>query len=306
MLTALTAIPLTILGAGTDLPIIVVALLLAPALSLRRSPRYLAIALIAACLAIILYRSGLTPRNDRNWLTPLSVLPRCTLEADTLTIQDVRAFAWRPDLSFDPAWEMRSYPLSALRGVDLILEPFEHNPLMAHTMLSFDFAEHGRLLLSIEARQEVGERYGAIPGGLNQFELIYIFMDEQDGLGIRAHKRHELYSFPAVADPIRLRAFLLALCATANNLRDTPRFYRIVRDNCTTAWIQQADALAATPIGLQLDAILSGRVARLLHARGGIDTDLPYDQAKARFRIDHHIIENLGRDDFSARIRVAE
>ena len=207
------------------------------------------------------------------------------------------------DGTADPRWETRRYALAKLRGVDLVLEPLPGSSLMAHTMLSFDFGDDGRIVLSIEARKEEGEDYNALHGGLNRFELIYVFLDERDAYAARVHAGHELYAFPADVEPLRLRAFLLALCATTNNLRDQPRFYQIIRDNCTTAWIQHADHLSNRPAGLQLDTVFTGRVARLLHARGGLATDLSYDEACVRFRVDHRVLAALENPEFGAAIR---
>lgn len=275
----------------------------AVALVARRRKRWFAAAIAIACLAIIGWRATLIPRNDRDWLPEYAQQPGLTLDGDRVTISNVRDSRWSTPLDVQHAWVTRTYSLSNLRGLDLIVEPFPQSPLMAHTMLSFDFGPDGRVVLSIEARREIGEKYGSIPGGLNQFELTYLFLDERDALGLRALRGDTLYAFPARVTPLKLRAFFLSLAATAENLRTSPRFYRIIRDNCTTAWLQSADMLDTNPVGLQLDSILNGRLARLLHARGLMATHLSYEQAKERFRIDDRVLEFRDDPEFSTRIR---
>ncbi len=294
---------LTILGSGTMLPWIVIALGLLGLAMRKRKIRWGFGAGALLCIAIVGVRAARSPSNDRVWEEHLSTAPSVSIEGDTITIEGVRNFEWNADGSFTPAWETRTYELSNLQGVDLLLEPFGPADLMAHSMLSFDFAHEGRLLLSIEARREQGEEYGIVPGGLNNFELIYILQTEQDGIGQRAHRGHNMYAFPIKNNPLRLRAFFLALCSTTNHLQHTPRFYRVVRDNCTTAWIQHADHLSNKPLGLQLDTILTGRVAHMLHNLRFIETDLPYKEMMEHFRIDHLVIEALEHEDFSTRIR---
>ena len=303
LLFGVAAVLLTILGAGTPVPTLLIGVAIAAGIAMRRPPRWIVLAAAAACIGVVAYRATLTPSNDRDWETQTSIMPTIALDADTLTIDAVRNFAWRDGETFDASWETRIYTLSNLRGLDMILEPFPYSPLMAHTMLSFDFGPEGRLVLSIEARKQRGERYGAIAGGLNQFELIYLFLDERDALGVRAHQGAELYAFPVRVEPLRLRAFFLNLCSTAQNLRERPRFYRIIRDNCTTAWLQHSDHLAVQPVGLQPDSILNGRIGRLLHERGGMLTDLSYEEAKAGFRVDRRVLELLEEPAFSERIR---
>ena len=297
------ALLVTVLGVGSLLPGFVIGAGVVGLVVFRKRVRWSFGVALALCLAVVVWRSGATPRNDRAWQEQLTVAPTVSIDGATVTIEGVRDFEWRADGSYDARWETRRYGLDKLRAVEMVLEPFSYTPLMAHTMLSFDFGEDGRILLSIEARKEIGETYNPVIGGLNRFELIYLFLDERDAFGVRAHKGHELYSFPVVVDPLRLRAFFLALCTTANNLREAPAFYHIIRDNCTTAWVQQADHLAVRPAGLNIDTVLNGRIARMLHRKGAIDTDLPYEEARERFRIDGRVLESLGDPDFSEAIR---
>ncbi|MEL6330244.1 MAG: DUF4105 domain-containing protein [Planctomycetota bacterium] len=304
-LWAVAAVVLTIAGAGTDLPLFAIIVTVVLVFTSRGLSRLSMAGVLAACMALVVARWTATPRLDRPWQPQLERQASAIVEGDRLTIRDVRDFRWNPDGSFEPSWTTREYSLASLRGIEMILEPFPANPLMAHTMLSFDFGEDGRLLLSIEARKEIGEDYGAIKGGLNRFELMYIFLDERDAYGIRAHEDKQLYAFPIRADALRLRAFLLSLCATANILQTQPRFYQIVRDNCTTAWIEHSDALAEQPLGLQLDTVFNGRIARRLHAAGEVETDLSYEEAKRLFRIDDRVLDCLDSPDFSDCIRAA-
>lgn len=299
------AVVLMVLGVGSLIPGAVLALAVVGLIAFRKRLRLTFAVGVALCLAIVVWRASISPRNDRNWSADVSLLPTVTMDAgtDLITIEGVRNFRWRDDGSHEPNWETRTYHLSNLQGVDLILEPFTYSSLMAHTMLSFDFGADGRVILSIEARKEVGEAYNPITGGLNQFELIYLFIDERDALGARAGKGHELYAFPTRFHALKHRAFFLSLCAAANNLHTKPQFYHIIRHNCTTVWIEHSDHLSPNPIGLSLDAVLNGRIGRLLHARGIINTDLPYEQAKARHRIDERVTPFIDSPEFSQRIR---
>ena len=282
---------------------------------LRFRPRLAAAGLVgttaaAIVLAIIANR---TPRNDRDWETPVSRLPRSTVDGATLTVHDLRDFEWHagpaqlnggePEITFTQRWTERTYDLADLRGVDLIVEPFNLSGLMAHTMLSFDFGEAGRLLLSIEARKEKGERYGALRGGLNTYELIYVFATEEDALTLRARKGYELIAYPTDTDPLWLRAFLLSLAAEANILREHPRFYHTTRDNCTSAWIRRADALTPDRLGTQFGTLFPGLLDRLLADRGMLAIDGDITDARRTHRIDKAVIEHAGDPDFSLAIR---
>lgn len=299
----MAALVLTILGVGSLIPGFVLALGLVGLVVFKSKVRGTFAIILALCAGVFLWRTALQPSHQRDWQPPLENLARPVIEDDTVVLHGVRNFSWKSETDYQPAWETRRYHLSNLRSVDLLFEPFAYSSLMAHTMMSFDFGEDGRLVLSIEARKEVGEEYDAILGGLNQFELIYLFLDEKDALGQRAHRGHELYAFPIRAEPLHLRAFFLSLCSSTDNLLRKPRFYHIIRHNCTTTWLEHADLISNEPVGFRLESILNGLIVELLHKRGLIDTDLSYDEARQAFRIDPQILDALSDQDFSAAIR---
>ena len=251
------------------------------------------------------------PRNDRDWWVETSRLPRIEIEGDTATIHDLRRFEWR-EAGFEAAWEARRYDLRRLEQVELMVEPFGPSRLLAHTMLGFDFGDQGRLVVSIEARKEKGESYGLLAGALRQFEIVYLFLDERDALVGRAVKRgSRLYAFPVRARPEAIRRLFLELAATANDLHETPRFYRSLFDNCTTAWVRHVDRHLVgqngepldAPIGLRLETLFPGLTPNLLYDTGFMATDLPFEDALARFRIDERVRRHASHPEFSRLIR---
>ncbi len=105
------------------------------------------------------------------------------------------------------------------------------------------------------------------------------------------------------SNPIHLRAFFYGLAASANNLKEAPRFYHILRYNCTTVWIQQADPIGVNPLGFRLESVLNGLIAKLLLDKGAVETDLNYEEAKEKFRIDGKVLDYDGTAEFSDWIR---
>lgn len=293
---------LSILFSGWLVPILIASLIIAITVW-RRRLRWYAVLCFGLFFMIFFVLSFRTPQQDRNWEEPLTVLPHCTIDGTILTIEHVRNFNWRSRDDYDARWETRSYDINKLRGIDMIVQPFGWGDLTAHTMLTFDFGDDGHLLLTIEARRIDGQSWGPVAGILNEFELIYIFADERDALGVRAIQGHEFYGLPTVTDPLWRRAFLLSLCTTSNSIARRPRFYHTLRDNCTTEWLRAVDKLSGRFIGIQIDTILNGRIGRLLHRTGAVDTDLSYEDARRHFRLDQRVLQHLGDPDFSNRIR---
>ena len=58
-------------------------------------------------------------------------------------------------------------------------------PYIAHTLISFGFADGRFLTFSIEIRKEKGESFSAIGGFFKHFEMSLIAADERDILGVR-------------------------------------------------------------------------------------------------------------------------
>jgi len=291
--------------ATTSPPVIGIAMLVALVAGVIVRRR---IALPAGTLALLLIITVWfvlrQPSHDRNWADDVAVLARTTIEGDTLTIDGVRNFVRFPDGQYTERWETRSYDLRRLRGVDLMVEPFAATDAVAHTMLSFDFGDDGRFILSIEARKEKGGSYGPVAGALRQYELIYTFLDERDALLVRAYAGARLYCYPARSRPDRLRRFLSTMCDAANEVQDAPQFYHIINDNCTTVWLKHlANTIQDDDIFFNPIIVLNGRIGWLLHNEGVLDTELAYDEAKERFRIDQRVLEHADHPNLSVIIR---
>ncbi len=272
----------------------------------RPHARWIGLGALALWLMVLGWREALTPQLDRDWDPAVARLPTIAVDesARIVTIGDVRNFEWGPEGIRRERWVERRYALADLRGVELLVEPFPGSRLLAHTMLSFDFGDAGRIVLSIEARKERGERYGPIPGALNQFELAYCFVDERDALTTRAITLdRRLEAYPLRARPETLRPFLLDVLAAADELSRTPRFYHIIMDNCTTAWIRHADQSAGSDFGIGVDTILNGRVAPMCHRRGLLAMDGTFEEIRERCRIDDLVVRHADAPDFAARIR---
>src|SRR4030095_2145798 len=105
---------------------------------------------------------------------------------------------YRSEFDFTPHWETRTYDLSQVRGLDLFMSYWD-SPLIAHTIMSWEFDDGNHLAISIETRKERGESYSAVRGFFRQYELYYVVADERDVIGVRTDYRGErvdLYSLP--------------------------------------------------------------------------------------------------------------
>jgi hypothetical protein len=244
------------------------------------------------------------PSNDRDWSPEYAEIPWAEINGDEVTIHNFRSCDYRSTTDFTVRWETKIVHLSKLRGIDLFVTHWG-SPHIAHTLLSFDFGDEGRVCTSVETRCERGETYSAVGGLFRQFELCYVIGDERDLIGVRTnHRRGEdVYLYPLVqTNPEKYRALFLTYVRSANELRKHPRWYHAAMDNCTTTIqvIAQASGFASA---WNWRIFLNGHLDELLYKRGTISSALTFHETKARAHINARA-RNVGSGrEFSERIR---
>ena len=267
--------------------------------------RVLGLAVVAICFAVVLaWWLTLKPRQDRDWKPEVAVLGSAIIEGDRVTVRNVRNFDYRTEREFTPRYETRSYGLPKLRGVDLFVT-YWGSPSIAHPILSFDFAEEGRLCFSIETRSQRGQSYSAIGGLYRQFEQIYIASDERDVIRLRSNFREgeDVYLYRFNASPETARGVFLEYIRTLNELHERPRWYNAIKNNCTTAIRSQRTAAERAPWDWRI--LANGYADEMLYERGAIDRlSLPFEELKRRSHINSRARAANDAPDFSERIRI--
>src|SRR5690606_41625209 len=90
----------------------------------------------------------------------------------------------------DECGEARRYSLAAIRSIDLALSYWSHAAI-AHTLVSFGFADGDYLVFSVEIRRKNNDRFSELGGFFRQYELSIVAADERDILQVRTNVRHE-------------------------------------------------------------------------------------------------------------------
>lgn len=247
--------------------------------------------------------SAIPPRNDRPWLPETELTAWAEIVGDRITLHNVRNFAWRTPTDFTPHWESRTYHLSQLRHLDLVMT-YWGSPHVCHTMLTFDFGAAGRICVSIEARREEGEEYSALAGMFRRYELIYVFADERDVVRLRTRIRpdNDVYLFRLTATPAVAQTMFLDYLHTANALRRRPAWYHSLLTNCSTT-IRQHVRRAEVPDPWDWRMLANGHVDGRLYDFGYVSRDLPQAELKRRSLITPAARAADASPDFSDRIR---
>ncbi len=276
---------------------------LTAAASLATPRRWLAVAVYAAAFALFLaWWATITPTNDRNWTPDVARAVTATIDGDRLVVENVRNFAWRSDTDFDQRWEQRTYNLSHLTDVDLIMS-YWAGEAIAHTIVSFGFDDGARLAFSIETRKESDESYSPLAGFFKQYELALIAADERDVVRVRSNIRGEdVRIYRLRMTPANARVLMREYVDTANDLARTPRFYNTLTSNCTTLVFGMVRVIHP---GVPLDArvLLSGYLPNYAYDLGATDTSVSFETLRDLSKIrDKAALTDLD-PDFSTRIR---
>jgi hypothetical protein len=264
--------------------------------------RWRVVALYGACFAVVFgCWATLQPSNDRDWSDDVARTASGSVEGNRLVVRNVRNFVWRSDTDFDARWETRGYDLDELIGIDLIMSYWAGEPI-AHTILSFGFADGQQLAFSIVIRKARTEAYSALAGFFRDYELAFIAADERDVVGVRTNVRGEdVRIYRLRMAPGQARALLLEYVAEANDLARAPRFYNSLTTNCTTQIIRMVRVLQPDLLPLDYRMLLSGYVPDYVYDRGELDTGMSFAALRERSHIRGKA--NSTDPDFSRKIR---
>jgi hypothetical protein len=257
-----------------------------------------------AILAVVFsgWWATVLPRNDRDWLPDVAETATAVLDGDRLTIHNLRNFDYRSETDFTARYEDRTVDLSKLRGVDLFLV-YWGSPLIAHTIMSWDFEGSPPIAISIETRKEGKEQYSAIAGFFRQYEILYVVADERDLVRLRTNYRGENVFLYRLNVPLDVaRALLLDYVATINGLRDRPEWYNALTENCTTT-IRMHTRRINNAGAFDWRMLANGYLDEMLYERGLVYTGMPFAELKTLSSVDWRGKAADQDPAFSERIR---
>lgn len=258
-------------------------------------------------VAILTWWFFISPSNERQWQRDVTKLAYATFDGGTVTVHNIRNFDYRSEFDYQPAYYTKTYDLNKLEGVDLIAV-YWMGPVIAHTIISFNFGGNEHLAVSIEARKERSEGYSTIKGFFRQYELIYIVADERDVIRLRTNYRQnppeEAYLYRLQGPQQNARHLFLEYLEKINELNDNPEFYNTLLDNCTTAiWLRTRINPEHLPFSWKI--LLSGYVPEYLYESERLDSRIPFSELQKQAHINGRAQAADQASDFSTLIRTA-
>jgi len=270
---------------------------------LRRRLIVLGFVAAAALLPFVYVQIFEHPSNERDWSPDQKVLARAKIAGDSVTIENLRNFAYRTDAEFVEKYETRGYDLRKLDSMWFVVERFGAAPAIAHTLLSFGFGDE-YVAVSVEIRKERGEIYSPLKGLLRQYELMYVLADERDVVGLRTNfRRDPVYLYPVRTTPELMRRVFVEMLERANKLAAQPEFYNSLTNNCTTNIVGHVNTIAPRSIPFSYKMVLPAYSDQLAYDLGLIPVDQPFETIRAAHRIDALAQQHPVGPDFSRIVR---
>lgn len=244
------------------------------------------------------------PQQNRRWQPQLAVLPYAEMTAEGVTIRNVRQCRWKSGTEAvvkHRDWRIR---WDDVQTTDFIMVPFPDSPYLAHTMFSFGLTGGRQIVVSVEARLEKGESFGAVAGSVRQFELMYVVADEVDVLGLRAEQRRDdVFLYRTVATPEQSVELLRSMLRRANGLAESPEFYDSVVNNCMTNLVDHLNEVKPGMVSASVVGLLPGTSDAFAYELGLLETDLPFEQARQQAAVSLRVRQYIDDPDFSQKIR---
>ncbi len=255
-------------------------------------------------IAYAIFSLIVRPRNDRDWNTDQIILPEISFNGDEVTIKNIRNFKYLTTSDYTPAYYDRTFDLKKIKSVDFMVEPFSTNPGAAHTLLSFGFEDGSYVAVSVEIRKEKGETFSALSGMFRQYELMYVVADERDVIKLRSnYRRDQVFLYPIKTSVENIRSLFVDMLKRAQKLRNYPEFYNTLTSTCTTNIVSHVNKLIPDRVPFDYRILMPGYSDKYAYELGLINTDLSFEKARAKFKINEKAEKYAESAEFSKMIR---
>ncbi len=244
-----------------------------------------------------------TPSNSRNWASDQQRLSSAVFIGDAVTIKNIRNFSYISRSVYSPHYYDKTFSLEDIDSVDYVVEPLA-SVAAAHTFLSFGFKNGDRVAISIEIRKETEEEFNPLLGLLNEYELMYVVIDERDAFKLRViHRDNRLYVYPTTAVPEQVRALFVDMLARVNALTSAPEFYNTFTNSCATNIADHINAMSPGQVPWDWRLLFPKESDAFAYDLGFIDNTIPLEEARKRYLINDAVEKHAVDPDFSVRIR---
>jgi hypothetical protein len=246
------------------------------------------------------------PSNDRNWTPEMARLAWARTSGSRIKVHNIRNNQYVTETEFVPQYYDREFDISQIQSVDYIVVPFDDQPNLAHTMLSFGLDDGSYISVSAEVRKEVGETYNVFKGLARQYELMYVVGDERDLVRLRSNFRgNNVYAYPTVANAAQAQRLFSSMMGRVNKLAAKPEFYNTLTNNCTTNIRRHINEIKPNRIANAWQVLLPGHSDKYAYDLGLLDQRIPFEDLKSLAHVNRLASQSQDSEDFSNQIRTS-
>jgi hypothetical protein len=251
-----------------------------------------------------------TPSHDRAWVDSYERTPSAIVGTSTVTLQNVRDWNHSTTSVLDRTWRDEvTIPVEDIQSVWFGLSRFGSWNAVGHSYLSFELADGSAYTLSIEARREEGENYGAFKGLFNQYELWYGWGTERDFLSAAIFlldRPLEYYRLDLT--PAEAQAVFVAVAQETAYVNEEARFYNTLTANCTNLLAKAINQSYPDRVPYGIAWNLPGLSIPFLHKHGLINQTIAIETHTAQATVDTRaltLLETIKQEpvDFSQELR---
>lgn len=188
-------------------------------------------------------------------------------------LHNIRHFKYRSAQDYDPGYYDKEFDANLIERAELGIVPFSQNPLIAHTLVVFNFSNGDHVVFSVEVRKRKDERFITWKTALNYYELMYVIADREDVIDLREkHRKNEpVYLHEIKISKNKIQQLFLSLCARATNLAEHPEFFNLFYNSCGSNVVDHLNEVLPKKINWFYKYFAPGLLAKHLKKIGEID-----------------------------------
>ena len=261
----------------------------------------LLIALIIILLLEVLYVVLKQPSLDRDWTDDSQILPDVTINEDIVNVKNLRDWRYKEGETISRDYYEDNFDLNKIENTYFLLNPFGKWEGVGHGFFLFEFENNQNIAVSVEARRENEEKFGAVRGLFNNFELWYAWGSAADLFTRRAVFHNEdLYIYKLLIKPETSAQLFLELAKQTETLETEPRFYNTVTANCTNILADVSNEINPGSIPWNWARIFTGFSDDKLYELGLISNEKSFEKTFEEAQIDLDIKEiTTDRNEYS-------
>lgn len=242
--------------------------------------------------------------QERQWDVGMERIPLVKFNDDEIQIENFRNFRYECDGSYQARYETRTVDVSELVSGDFIVVPFAKQPDLAHTMMSFGTRSGDQIVVSVEARRRLNQKYGIIKGIFGAFPIMYAIADERDAIGIRTELRgDDVFLYRSNATEEQVQSFFRCMMNRVDKLSRSPEKYNTITNNCLTNIRFHVNRIWPGRIPWNWRLLVNAHSDYLAFTLGLLKSDETFELTRDHANVTPKAKGNWHSEDFSKLIR---